>query len=62
MVILDDEAHLWSMEICSAKLYVLKKVNESIIPRYKEDFKNILAIRNLVWQLKVREQKYKQRD
>jgi hypothetical protein len=46
---------LWSLELCSPKLYILKKVFKFTIATNKEDVKNILAMGNFVWQMKARE-------
>jgi hypothetical protein len=48
--------HLWSLELCSSSLYVLKKVFKFIIPNGKEDGKNIIDMGNFLL-LKVRKNK-----
>ncbi|KAG1001893.1 hypothetical protein G6F57_013586 [Rhizopus arrhizus] len=44
-----DMLHLWSLELCSSKLYISKKIYKCVVPANMTDVKDILALGNLVW-------------
>ncbi|KAI8370260.1 hypothetical protein BD560DRAFT_489820 [Blakeslea trispora] len=48
----DDSVHLWSLELCSKKIYALKKVYKAKVPTNQQDVANILALGNLAWCLR----------
>ncbi|KAI8365576.1 hypothetical protein BD560DRAFT_332655, partial [Blakeslea trispora] len=45
--------HLWSLELCSTKLYLSKKVYKSLVPEKLSNTKDIVTLGNFVWLLKV---------
>ncbi|KAG1318805.1 hypothetical protein G6F62_012162 [Rhizopus arrhizus] len=46
--------HLWVLELCSNKLYISNKVFKCQIPKAMDDTKNIIAMGNLLWCLKMK--------
>lgn len=53
IILLDDMLYLWSLELCSSKLYTSKKTFKCVIPAKMTDVKDILALGNLIWLYKV---------
>ncbi|KAI7905314.1 uncharacterized protein BX663DRAFT_541498 [Cokeromyces recurvatus] len=49
-----DSLHLWVLELCSNKLYISNKVFKCQIPKAMDDTKNIIAMGNLLWCLKIK--------
>ncbi|KAG1053900.1 hypothetical protein G6F43_004047 [Rhizopus delemar] len=52
IILLDDMLYLWSLELCSSKLYTSKKTLKCVIPAKMTDVKDILALGNLIWLYK----------
>ncbi|KAL7313332.1 hypothetical protein PS15m_007093 [Mucor circinelloides] len=46
-----DTIHLWSLELCSPKLYCSKKVFKCVVPKATSETNNILALGNVCWCL-----------
>lgn len=51
---MEDSLHLWVLELCSSKLYISNKVYKCQIPKAMNDTKNIIAMGNLLWCLKMK--------
>ncbi|CAO3695165.1 unnamed protein product [Rhizopus microsporus] len=51
---MEDSLHLWVLELCSNKLYISNKVFKCQIPKAMDDTKNVLALGNLLWCLKIK--------
>ncbi|OBZ81658.1 hypothetical protein A0J61_10293 [Choanephora cucurbitarum] len=47
-----DSLHLWNLELCSKKVYALKKVYKTKVPTSQADTTNVLALGNFSWCLK----------
>ncbi|RCH83248.1 hypothetical protein CU098_007420, partial [Rhizopus stolonifer] len=52
--VMEDSLHLWVLELCSKKLYISNKVFKCQIPKTMGDTKNIIAMGNLLWYLKMK--------
>ncbi|KAI8342205.1 hypothetical protein EDC96DRAFT_547657 [Choanephora cucurbitarum] len=46
-----ERVYLWSLEICSEKLYTFQKIHESNVPLNWDDEDEILSLDALVWLL-----------
>jgi hypothetical protein len=53
MINLDDEVHLWVIQLCSPKLYTSNKIYKCSIPKELANVKDIMEVGNLAWSLKV---------
>ncbi|KAG0782582.1 hypothetical protein G6F21_011034 [Rhizopus arrhizus] len=51
---MEGSLHLWVLELCSNKLYISNKVFKCQIPKSMDDTKNIIAMGNLLWCLKMK--------
>ncbi|KAI8973813.1 hypothetical protein BDF20DRAFT_805005, partial [Mycotypha africana] len=51
---MEDSLHLWVLELYSNKLYISNKAFKCKIPESMKDTKNILAMGNLLWCLKMK--------
>ncbi|CAO3667671.1 unnamed protein product [Rhizopus stolonifer] len=51
---MEDSLHLWVLELCSNRLYISNKVFKCQIPKAMDDTKNIIAMGNLLWCLKMK--------
>ncbi|KAI8375757.1 hypothetical protein EDC96DRAFT_306210 [Choanephora cucurbitarum] len=48
-----DSIHLWSLELCSKKVYALKKIYVVKTPTSSSSSSHVLALGNLVWKMKT---------
>ncbi|ORE01803.1 hypothetical protein BCV72DRAFT_320122, partial [Rhizopus microsporus var. microsporus] len=48
-----DAVHLWSLELCSSKLYCSKKIFKCAVPKAMNATNDILALGNVCWCLTV---------
>ncbi|CEG82149.1 hypothetical protein RMATCC62417_16265 [Rhizopus microsporus] len=46
-----DTIHLWSLELCSSKLYCSKKVFKCVVPKAMNATNDILTLGNVCWYL-----------
>ncbi|KAI8378289.1 hypothetical protein EDC96DRAFT_540623 [Choanephora cucurbitarum] len=49
----DDCIHLWSLELCSKKVYALKKVYVAKLVTSNTESSQVVALGNLVWKMKT---------